>query len=224
MRITPYGKDVFRKFYLISLILIIGGVSVTSFPFLKIIFLFAGIFILLFTVNFFRDPERKLPENADDKTVTAPADGKIVLIENLVSVQGNHFTNGNKISKVCIFMSPLNVHVNRIPISGTVESAVHIKGSFKAAFKNTTSDFNEHSEIMIKTNQGRKILLKQIAGFVARRIVYDLKEGTEVKAGDRFGMIKFGSRVDVLIEGDAEILVKEGEKAVAGETILALLK
>ncbi len=224
MRITPYGKDVFRKFYLISLILIIGGVSVTSYPVLKVIFLFTGIFILLFSLNFFRDPERKLPENTDDKTVIAPADGKIVLIDNLVSVQGNHFTIGNKISKVCIFMSPLNVHVNRIPISGTVESAVHIKGSFKAAFNNSTSDFNEHSEIMIKTNQGRKILLKQIAGFVARRIVYDLKEGTEVKAGDRFGMIKFGSRIDVLIEGDSEILVKEGEKAVAGETILALLK
>jgi phosphatidylserine decarboxylase len=116
-------------------------------------------------------------------------------------------------------MSPLNVHVNRIPIDGSVELLRYCKGEYLVAYDDKASEKNERSEIGITSKHG-KVFFTQVAGFVARRIVYDLKEGQSVKAGERFGMIKFGSRVDVIVPADCEVFVSKDEVVKAGETIL----
>jgi phosphatidylserine decarboxylase len=119
-------------------------------------------------------------------------------------------------------MSPLDVHVNRFPISGTVRYFRHIPGEFLVAFEEKASSRNERTHIGIE-NGRTKVLFKQIAGFIARRIVAEVKEGDQAKAGERFGMIRFGSRVDVLIAGKATVNVHVGDKTVAGETVLAVV-
>jgi phosphatidylserine decarboxylase len=119
-------------------------------------------------------------------------------------------------------MSPLNVHVNRFPVSGTVGFYRHVPGEYLMAFEEKSSSRNERTLIGIENGRCR-LLFKQIAGFIARRIVAQVNVGDHAVAGERFGMIKFGSRVDVLVPGDAGIRVKLGEKTVAGETVLAVL-
>ena len=128
-----------------------------------------------------------------------------------------------KAMQVCIFMSPMNVHVNRFPVSGVVEYVRHIEGRFVMAWEDKASDLNERTLIGINTGAYR-LLFKQIAGFVARRIVCPLNVGDSAVAGERFGMIKFGSRVDVLFPEDAEVRVKKNQHVVAGETVIALVK
>ncbi|HRP94070.1 MAG TPA: phosphatidylserine decarboxylase, partial [Ignavibacteriaceae bacterium] len=120
---------------------------------------------------------------------------------------------------VSIFMSPLNVHVNRIPISGKVEYVKYIKGDYIAAFEDKASERNERNEIGITSSAG-KVMFTQIAGFVARRIISDLKVGDSVNIGNRFGMIKFGSRVDIIVPVDWQVKVKKDDNVTAGETIL----
>jgi phosphatidylserine decarboxylase len=133
-------------------------------------------------------------------------------------VQDTRFIGGAA-TQISIFMSPLNVHVNRIPIAGRVDYLRYVKGKFVAAFEDKASAENEHSEIGLTTKYG-KILFTQVAGYIARRIVYELKEGDSVAAGERFGMIKFGSRVDILAPPEFKPLVQLGEKVSAGETAL----
>jgi len=169
------------------------------------------------TLNFFRDPDRKTP--AQKGIIVAPADGKIIVIKENIS---NHFV-GEKCNQVSIFMSPLNVHVNRIPISGKVEHLKYHEGKFIAAFEDKASENNERMETGIASSEGR-VLFTQIAGFVARRIVNELKVGDEVTIGERFGMIKFGSRVDIFVPSNWESSVKLNDKVYAGETILFKLK
>ncbi|MBI3786863.1 MAG: phosphatidylserine decarboxylase family protein, partial [Ignavibacteriales bacterium] len=125
-----------------------------------------------------------------------------------------------EVTQISIFMSPLNVHVNRNPISGAVQHLRYVKGEYFAAFEDKASEKNEQMIIGIEGERG-KVLFKQIAGFVARRIVCTLHVGDTVKAGERFGMIKFGSRVDVFVPTDAAVRVKAGDITVAGETVLA---
>jgi phosphatidylserine decarboxylase len=120
-------------------------------------------------------------------------------------------------------MSPLNVHVNRIPVSGTISFYNYIKGKYLVAFNHKSSEKNERTVIGITNINGKKIIFKQIAGFVARRIVCNLKTGSEVFVGKRFGMIKFGSRVDLLLNSNAKLFIKPGEKVTAGKTIIAEL-
>lgn len=172
--------------------------------------------LLLFTLNFFRDPERVTP--GGDGLVVAPADGEVVLIQD---VRESEYLRGDGV-QVSIFMSPLNVHVNRYPMSGRVGYYRHIPGEYLVAFDAKSSARNERTLIGLE-QPGRKILFKQIAGFIARRIVADVRVGEEVLAGTRFGMIKFGSRVDVIVPKGSAIHVQLGEKTVAGETVVAVL-
>ena len=167
----------------------------------------------MFNLNFFRDPYRNTPllKNA----VISPADGKIVIIKDLFE---KRFLNCEA-TQVSIFMSPLNVHVNRIPIDGTVDYLNYVKGDYLVAFHEKADLRNERSEIGILSKYG-KILFTQVAGFIARRIVFDIKEGDTVKAGNRFGMIKFGSRSDVIVPKGWKLNVKLGDEVTAGETIL----
>ncbi|MCZ7613366.1 MAG: phosphatidylserine decarboxylase [Ignavibacteriaceae bacterium] len=171
----------------------------------------------VFNSEFFRDPGKKNPFSKN--IVVAPADGKIIVIKQNIF---NHFV-GENCSQISIFMSPLNVHVNRIPIDGKVEHLKYYEGKFVAAFEDKASENNERMETGIVNSEG-KILFTQVAGFLARRIVNELKIGDEVKTGERFGMIKFGSRVDIFVPSKYIPAVNLNENVYAGETILFEIK
>jgi len=169
---------------------------------------------VLFTLYFFRDPDRAIPP--DDNAILAPADGEIVLIKEL---HEEEYLKADAV-QISIFMSPLNVHVNRFPISGEVTYFRHFPGEFLVAYEEKSSTRNERTHIGM-AGKSCKVLFKQIAGFIARRIVADVHEGDRVTAGSRFGMITFASRVDVLIPKTVAVKVRLGQKTVAGETVLA---
>jgi phosphatidylserine decarboxylase len=214
--ISRYGLDVAIPLIVLSLAIIGAAFFIPLAP-LRIVMLLVGVATLVFTLNFFRDPSRVTPEVA--AAVFSPADGKVVSIG---LVDAAEYLDG-KAMQICIFMSPLNVHVNRYPVSGTVEYVRHIDGKFLMAWEDASSEQNERTLIGIHTGNYR-MLFKQIAGFVARRIVCPVKEGDQAVAGERFGMIKFGSRVDVLLPEDAEVQVKLDEHVTAGESVIALVR
>jgi phosphatidylserine decarboxylase len=190
---------------------------------LKISLFALSVILFFLTLYFFRDPEREISGNLSADTVISPADGKVVLIEIIKNPDGIFFAKDEILYKVCIFLSPLNVHVNRIPISGNISYYEYIKGKYIVAFNHKSSDKNERTIIGITNENGKKIIFKQIAGFVARRIVCNLKEGKKVEAGEKFGMIKFGSRVDLLFSSNAKLNISVGNKVVGGKTIIAKL-
>ena len=165
-------------------------------------------------LNFFRDPERTSPR--DENIVVSPADGKVVLIKERFETE---YLQQDAV-QVSIFMSPLDVHVNRFPVTGTVEYFKHIQGDYLVAFDEKSSERNERTLIGVESN-GYKVLFKQIAGAVARRIVAPVTVGQRAVLGERFGMIKFGSRVDVVMPRLTEVTVKLHDRVLAGETILA---
>ena len=164
-----------------------------------------------FTIYFFRDPDRA-PGISGDDVVISPADGKVVFCGEINEPE----FLGGRAKMISIFMSPVNVHVNRIPVNGTVKFLKYIKGEYIVAFDEKSSDRNERMLIGIE-NKGNKILFKQIAGFIARRIVCELSENQTVKVGERFGMIKFGSRVDVILPLNCDVKVKLNDKTLAGK-------
>lgn len=174
---------------------------------------------LVLVVRFFRVPiwrKTTLAENA----VLAPADG--VIAANEVVMEDEYFHDKRR--QVSIFMSIYNVHINFFPFDGEVTYYKYHPGKFLVAFNPKSSSDNEHNTIVLKDAKGREILVRQIAGFVARRIVCDLKPGDKAVAGEELGMIRFGSRVDVFLPLDAEISMKIGEKTIGKETVLARLK
>jgi phosphatidylserine decarboxylase len=178
---------------------------------------FRGISILLllvtlFVVWFFRNPQRKTPEGGG--LVISPADGKVIRIEEATSDE----LPGRTFQKISIFMNVFNVHVNRIPCSGEVRFIRYRKGKFLSADLDKASVLNERNTVLLKTADGREIITVQIAGLIARRIVCWLKEGMQVRSGQRFGLIRFGSRVEVFLPPGSTLLVKVGEKVRAGET------
>ena len=215
MRLTIYGRSVVIKALVITLALDIIALLVPN-EIAKIILLVLSIFLISFTLYFFRDPVRQPPENLKEGDIISPADGKIMMIEE---VEENEFLK-SKAKMIGIFLSPLNVHVNRIPVSGKVGYYQYIKGDYVVAFDHKSSERNERTVIGIQTPKF-KVLFKQIAGFVARRIVCELRAGDSVSIGEKFGMIKFGSRVDVIIPENSKIKVSVNQKVTGGETILA---
>lgn len=213
---TKYGYTTIGIVGVIAFLLISLSFFVQNNP-LKVVIILIAAAILFLTLNFFRDPERKTPSAIN--IVVAPADGKIIVIKQNIF---NHFV-GENCSQISIFMSPLNVHVNRIPIDGKVEHLKYYEGKFVAAFEDKASENNERMETGIVNSEG-KILFTQVAGFLARRIVNELKIGDEVKTGERFGMIKFGSRVDIFVPSKYIPAVNLNENVYAGETILFEIK
>jgi len=212
--ITKYGYDVFFTITGICIALILVALFLIEpksikYSIIAVAFVFFG-----FTLNFFRDPERVSPNG--DNIIISPADGKVISIKKVTE---NEFFKGEAL-QISIFMSPLNVHVNRIPVSGKVSHLRYVPGEFFAAFEDKASEKNEQTIIGLENNRG-KVLFKQIAGFVARRIVCNLQVGDSVSAGARFGMIKFGSRVDVFMPPSSIPKVALDQTAVGGETILA---
>lgn len=179
-----------------------------------------GLAVLGFTLYFFRDPERRAPDGAvGGSVILAPADGKVVLIQD---VDEPLYLKGPA-RQVSIFLSPLNVHVNRNPVDGVVEFDQYVPGDYLVAWHPKASEKNERSQIGVRHASGAQILYKQIAGAVARRIVYHISVGDRVVAGERFGIVKFGSRMDILVPPDSEIDVAVGDRTVAGETVLGRL-
>ncbi|MDX5325668.1 MAG: phosphatidylserine decarboxylase family protein [Bacteroidota bacterium] len=181
------------------------------------LFLLASVVVYLLLVNFFRNPPRFT--HAEEGDIVAPADGKIVVIEE---VEETEYFKDRRI-QISIFMSPLNVHVNRYPISGEVVYSKYHKGEFLVAWHPKSSILNERTTVVVNNPVHGPVLYRQIAGAMARRIVMYAKEKMKVKVGDDSGFIKLGSRVDVLLPIDCEILAKVGDKPVGGETILARL-
>lgn len=178
------------------------------------------LFIYLMMVNFFRSPKRVFPHDDVEKIVVAPADGKVVVVEEVY--EPDHFKDTRKM--VSIFMSPLNVHANWYPVEGTVKRVGHQNGKFMKAWLPKASVENERSLVVIETNDGTEILVRQIAGAMARRIVTYAEPGEECFIDQHMGFIKFGSRVDVYLPLDASVCVDLGQKTVGDETIIAKLK
>lgn len=170
--------------------------------------------LTLFSVYFFRNPERITPQ--EEGLVVAPADGEIIFIGD---VEEERYFNAS-VKKVSIFMNVFNVHVNRVPLSGKVIDMFYKRGEFFNASLDKASEQNEQAGILLEAENGRKILFVQIAGLVARRIVTYPVIGDVIRVGQRYGLIRFGSRVDLYLPSDCEIEVSLGDKTIAGESIL----
>lgn len=200
----------------LALVLVVVGLQLSMFW--RVILFALAALVLGFTLYFFRDPARTVPaEAAEGLLLLAPADGKVVVVD--ANVRDSIYLNGSA-TQVSIFLSPLNVHVNRIPVDGVVEYVNYVPGDYLVAWHPKASEENERSEIGVRHPTGAKVLFKQIAGAVARRIVYNVQEGDTVVAGERFGIVKFGSRMDILVPPSVAIDVKEGDVVSAGETVL----
>ncbi|NMM46875.1 phosphatidylserine decarboxylase family protein [Marinigracilibium pacificum] len=175
----------------------------------------ASVIIFLLVLQFFRSP--KFPIDINSKHVIAPADGKVVVIED--TVEQEYLKDKRK--QVSIFMSPVNVHVNRNPVSGIVSYFKYHPGKYLVAWHPKSSLENERTTIAIKMESGLEVVFRQVAGAMARRIKWYVKEGDKVNQGDEFGFIKFGSRVDIYLPLDADIKVNIGQKTKGGRTIIA---
>lgn len=184
---------------------------------LRNIALVLSLALLIVVLQFFRNPSRKIITNPD--FIIAPADGKIVVIENVIE---NEYLK-TECTQVSIFMSPFNVHVNRNPVSGVIKYFKYHPGKYLVAWHPKSSELNERTTTVIETSKGDKILFRQIAGALARRICWYVKENQNVKQGEEMGFIKFGSRVDVFLPKSYNINVKLNEKTIGGKTIIAKL-
>jgi len=168
---------------------------------------------------FFRDPERT-PEGYD-ASVIAPADGKVVAVEDLPV---GHLLADEAKHRIAIFMSPLNVHVNRSPVSAEVDAVKHRRGSFRAAYSAEASDVNESNAILLNSSDGFRLVVVQIAGWMARRIVCRVHRGSRLLRGERLGLIMFGSRVDVYLPEQVRATVVPGDRVRAGASVIAQVK
>jgi len=174
--------------------------------------------VTLFVIYFFRDPNRE--NHPDEKAVLTPADGRILNITHLE--EGNNPLRRSAV-KISIFMSIFNVHVNRVPVTGRILEVLYHPGKFFSANLDKASEQNENNRITVQTDDGQRIVFVQIAGLIARRIVCWVRESDHVIAGQRCGLIRFGSRVDVYLPADSRIMVKQRGKVKAGQTILGYL-
>ena len=215
IRIAREGYTIVGVTGLICLVLVALGIQLDSY--VGMFLVGGGIALLAFVSWFFRDPDRKPPEEGEDELlIVAPADGKVLLIKE---IEDDLYIKGPA-RQMSIFLSVFNVHVNRIPLSGSVEFCRYVPGDYLVAWHPKSSEKNERTEIGVKHKGGTKVVFKQIAGAVARRIVYYINEGDSVTLGERFGIVKFGSRMDVIVPRDVQFDVQVGDAVVGGETIL----
>jgi len=178
---------------------------------------YASLVLTLFILFFFRDPERSVPEGK--AVVASPADGKVIVAKDVY--EPDYLKQDVK--QISIFLSVFNVHVNRVPYGGTVETVKYNPGRFHVASVDKASLYNEQTAVVI-TNGKHKVLVKQIAGLIARRIVCYAKPGDTVKTGERYGLIRFGSRVDIFLPKEAELKVKVGDRIKGARDIIGVLK
>jgi phosphatidylserine decarboxylase len=207
MRIDPSGWP----FVLGGLIFGIIALSFLN-PFIGVALLILSTFFLFF----FRDPDRTV--TAPDSAVISPADGRVIVAG---PPTGQAFP-ADRWQQISIFLSPMDVHVNRMPVSGRVTTVKYHPGRFLPAYRSDAGDLNEFTEVTVD-HDGTTIVVRQIVGILARRIVCRVKEGDMVKAGERFGVMKFGSRMDIFVPAGSTLLTKVGEKVVGGITVVATL-
>jgi len=199
--------------------LIIGCVLTLLFYYIDILFLTTlSAIVTLFVAFFFRDPERN--NHVSEKTVVAPADGRILKIHHLEDKKN---PLGQPAFKVSVFMTVFNVHVNRIPVESIIKDITYNPGKFFSANLDKASEFNENNQITLKTHDAHKVVFIQIAGLIARRIVCWVKAGERVTTGQRFGLIRFGSRVDIYLPDDTQITAQINQKVRAGQTVIGYL-
>ena len=210
MRLAPEGNIIIYPLFLI-LIISFGFDYIFSTEYLVFLNIFLLV-LIIFCLNFFRDPVRNIPQ--EENCIVSPADGKIIKIKEFEDPNTKE-----KLQLVSIFLSVFNVHANRMPINGKIKSVKYIKGDFLAAFDHKASDQNERTEILIEANSGYMVV-KQIAGLVARRILCYAKENEKMYAGERLGFIRFGSRTDVILSNKVTLNVKLDQKVYGGETII----
>lgn len=198
---------------LFTTIMTIGAVAnpLTHLKIMAVISVLLTVLVLIF----FRDPGRQIPPG--DGNVLSPADGKVI---EIVDDHDDEFMHAD-VTRIGIFMNVFNVHVNRIPIAGKVNYFRYQKGSFIQAYKSEAAEVNEQTVIGIENGE-RKLLFKQIAGLLARRIVCNVRQGNKVQPGERFGMIKFGSRVDIFLPKNVDISVRLNQKVKGGESIIGV--
>lgn len=181
-----------------------------------------GLVLTLWCIFFFRDPERVIP--TEEKIIVSPADGIVTLVEHGVSAPNDLNFGDKKWNKISVFLNVFNVHVNRVPVGGKITQVSYKPGKFLSANVAEASSENERNSVVVKTTDGTEIVFVQVAGLVARRIVSEIAEGQEVKTGDRYGLIRFGSRADLYFPENVEIKAMVGQTMVGGETIIAKLK
>ena len=206
MRIDPAGYPFIFGALLVAVL--VGALA--SWPLSAPFFVFAGFFLF-----FFRDPERVVTDNPN--AVLSPADGRV-----MVAGAPTGQAPPGSWQQVSIFLSPMDVHVNRMPVSGRLLKVLYHPGRFLPAYRADAGDLNEYTELWVDHN-GQTIAFRQIVGILARRIVCRAREGDVVKAGDRFGVMKFGSRMDVFLPVGTELRVKVGDTVRGGETVIAVL-
>ena len=210
MRLAPEGNIIIYPLFFI--LVISFGID---FIFNQEYLFFINIILLvlfIFCLNFFRDPKRIVPK--DENCIVSPADGKIIKIKEFEDPETKE-----KLRLVSIFLSVFNVHANRMPVDGLIKSVDYIKGDFLAAFDHKASEKNERTEISIETRFG-SMVVKQIAGLVARRILCYAKENEKMFAGDRLGFIRFGSRTDIILPINVSLDIELNQKVYGGQTII----
>jgi len=207
--LAPEGRKILITLMIFTIACGVSGYGFES-SYLKVFYYIFG-FLFIFSINFFRDPERVTPDG--ENNLVSPADGKVVLVKEV------NDEDVGKAIQVSIFLNVFNVHSNKIPIAGLVEKVEYIKGDFKAAFDHAASDVNEQTMVVL-SHGTKKIKIKQIAGLIARRIHCYAEVGKSFNTGERFGFIMFGSRTDLIVPSDSIINTRVGDKVKGSETII----
>ncbi len=208
MRIHPQGHIFIALFFVVTLVLWQFSANLG----------WIGAILTLWCVTFFRDPERAVPDEAG--VLVSAADGTVSAISEAVPPQ-ELAMGDTPVTRISIFLSVFNVHVNRLPEAGTIKRLVYVPGKYLDAADDMASEQNERQLILLETDTGEQIAVAQVAGLVARRIICTLKEGQQVARGERLGLIRFGSRTDIYLPAGYEPAVKLGQIMIGGETILA---
>ena len=209
--IHPEGWKFAIIFFVISILL----------SFISIAISIIGYLLTLFTLWFFRDPKRNTP--IDTNLIISSADGKVCLIDEAYPPEEVSI-NQEKMKRICVFMNVFNVHINRSPVSGNVKDIIYKEGQFLNASLDKASEKNERSSLIISSDNGAEIIVVQIAGLIARRILGFISNNHNLYQGERFGLIRFGSRVDIYMPLDAVTKCSIGDKVIAGESVLASFK
>lgn len=220
IRIHHEGTDtlIYSAFVVIAVAVVLWRAFESHMPFWIFVVVFGTVYGIV--LNFFRCPIRKFPETTTEGIVVAPADGKVVVVEEVEETEYFH----ERRIMVSIFMSLFNVHANWFPVDGHVVSVNHFNGNYHKAWLPKASEENEHADVVIEATNGARILCRQIAGAVARRIVTYAKPDDDCYIDEHLGFIKFGSRVDVYLPLDAEVCVKVGQTTTGDQTVIARLR
>ena len=211
----PIHKEGFKFILIFALVTIILSLMSHSLGLI-------GLVLTLWCIFFFRDPPRIIPQEVG--VLVSPADGLVTKIEHDVEAPNDLNLPGKKFNKISVFLNVFDVHVNRVPISGKIVKISYKSGKFLSANLDEASTENERNAVLLETKDKTEIIFVQVAGMVARRIVSELKEGQEVVTGQKYGIIRFGSRADIYLPENVEIKVLIGQTMIGGESIIAKLK